>query len=284
MGFLTKAGIGKYVWKKHKYYPDAEYTINFNFIKVENNTTFVQVVPDGIPLERVTTDVLTEAIICKANTNTYLQIKSATNITYYYSGGSSNVSYTYDDKTGVLSFTGTYEPANFIYQNHSGSLAAEIAGFIGNVVANNEAAYPDGDVKDRYWYERVSEGLDLLKLSGFTKMAIDKFSFSANTGANTYTNIPHSLKEKPRAALIMVDVNTPAGDVAFPVFIPLIRSDTTGTTISNVALRRETSGYLTHMNVKAGASDFANDYIKVQLALTTVYFKAGLEYTIITFV
>lgn len=75
--------------------------------------------------------------------------------------------------------------------------------FIEYVVSDNENAYPDKTVHtDGYYYEKVVTGLTP-EMLGYTKMAIDTFTFTTDTQINTAIN--HSLGEDPKCLFIIIN-------------------------------------------------------------------------------
>ena len=80
--------------------------------------------------------------------------------------------------------------------------AEQEATFLDYVVSDKETAYPDGGEKDGYWYERVSDGIDLEKL-GCTKFEEGSFTPSKDITAK-YT-INHSMGVIPKYFIVWTD-------------------------------------------------------------------------------
>lgn len=79
--------------------------------------------------------------------------------------------------------------------------------FIDYIVSDNETKYPDGDVQDGYYYERVNDIKEVLTCGFFTKVAIDEFTPASNTNIPVIT---HSLGVLPKAVIILPMYNTPS--------------------------------------------------------------------------
>ena len=77
-------------------------------------------------------------------------------------------------------------------------LSAQGGDFIDYVVSDKETAYPDGGEKGGYWYEKVSEGLDLSAL-GFTMCETGEITLASS---DVKLTINHSLGVKPKAVYI----------------------------------------------------------------------------------
>ena len=84
-------------------------------------------------------------------------------------------------------------------------LTADGGDFIDFVVSDSETAYPDGGEHGGYWYEKVTSEsgiVDFLKAFGFTKVAIDKFTYATTTPVKGLS-LNHSLGALPGLAFIL---------------------------------------------------------------------------------
>ena len=100
-------------------------------------------------------------------------------------------------------------------------LTAQGGDFVNFVVSDQSTAYPDGGTQDGYWYEKLMEGIDLKSLLGYTKLAVDRFTFASSTSCTT--TVSHSLGVVPKFILLMTqDTITINGAVKY-VFAELSR-------------------------------------------------------------
>lgn len=91
-------------------------------------------------------------------------------------------------------------------------LTAEGGDFVDFAVDNEPNKYPDGGEQGGYWYEKVVEGIDLLAATGFTKMAVDKFTLtSIPTGNYPQIIVSHSLGIAPLCVLVFSKTVTSDG-------------------------------------------------------------------------
>ena len=109
--------------------------------------------------------------------------------------------------------------------------------FLGYIVSDKETAYPDGGEKGGYWYEKVSDGIDLEKL-GCTKFEEGSFTPSKDITAK-YT-INHSMGVIPKYFIVWTD----------------------GTKTTNTSYVKATAGYVS----MADGSNYAyGHYMKMTL-------------------
>ena len=149
--------------------------------------------------------------------------------------------------------------------------------FVDFAVSNSESAYPDGGTQDGYWYERTGE-IDVPKF-GFSNVAVDKVKFSSRTALNTA--ISHSLGITPKLVIVVVDpsgaTSNSTWDLLSAIYSP------TWYTSSN-------KSYKGGMFANSTTGVLSLDSSRVTLSSKTVtlynydtfYFKANVEYTLIT--
>lgn len=78
-------------------------------------------------------------------------------------------------------------------------LTAEGGDFVDFAVDNDPNKYPDGGEQGGYWYEKVIEFTP--EMFGYSKISIDKFTFTSDIGSQEFIN--HSLGEIPKMAIII---------------------------------------------------------------------------------
>ena len=159
-------------------------------------------------------------------------------------------------------------------------LTAQGGTFVDYVVDNNESKYPDGGTQDGYWYERVMEGIDILSYGGFTKCAVDKFTFTTRSSLNS-TTIPHSLGEKPRWFVIFAKTES---DVEHDLLYASYYRPSSQTILgfSHYYLR---NGSSTSSTGNSGTLNMDETQITrlIQSGESSSYkYGAGIEYTLIT--
>ena len=143
----------------------------------------------------------------------------------------------------------------------------------GYVVSSDIEAYPDGGEQDGYWYELVKEGIDLIELFSLTRISIDTYVPSSDI-VSSNTTIPHSLCVIPKVAIVSGKPSHLAGNLetAFAYF------NTSGSGYSTM-IRQENTGYTV---ATGNSSDTKATTNTVKLSHSSTWFKAGVEYTVIT--
>lgn len=175
-------------------------------------------------------------------------------------------------------------------------LTAEGGDFIDFVVSSDAEAYPNGGEQDGYWYELVEEGLNIAELFGFTEMAIDTFTLSAD---KTLSESPraHSLGKQPKAVLIFSDIyslpttTTTYLKFAFGIAPSRIVSpvdSSSGIQGFNLYHRVSTSsGNRMACENDSMVNALTTGYVKFkeksETLSPTIYFQSGVEYTMLTF-
>lgn len=161
---------------------------------------------------------------------------------------------------------GTYVPhGQYVWKKYD----AQGGNFLDYVTADNETAYPDGGEQGGYWYEKETGLSGLKDIHGYSKMAVDKLTFSSDTA--TTKAVSHSLSEVP-SVIILLSNKTPVASGYTEYVNSLITKDDKG------------GGTYLASNGNAIQSTSA---LTVTRTANTVnfnkhYYKAGVEYTLIT--
>lgn len=200
------------------------------------------------------------------------------NFEYWLNGAYQNaLTASWNKSTKTLTLTGTVMSGSnwtpFFYDTHSEKE------FIDYAVSSDAEAYPNKAVHtDGYWYELIEDGLDLLSVTGCTKMAVDKITYSSRTAGGG--KVSHSLGEVPKVALLFntsrtivnydvtasIIVKASSGSKCYGVSIYGYASD--GSALNSTALQNDTSA-MSATAVKA-------------IMNSSIYYTAGVEYTLIT--
>ena len=207
----------------------------------------------------------------------------ADNLPYDFGWGGAVV---YDDCIYILGggVTGEENPSTKNFYKVYGYLYSD--NFLDYIVSDKETAYPDGGVKDGYWYEKVVEGLSL-EVFGCTKYAVDEFSYASDTavpGYNAKNTINHSLGVIPKFAFIIADYDAiPSGSTKILL-----------TALTNITPSAWHTGY-SYTFSESGAISWTESYMisgKSRATETTIslynnsnqayYYGAGIKYKVIT--
>lgn len=142
-------------------------------------------------------------------------------------------------------------------------------------VSDDPTAYPDGGTQGGYWYEKFQ--LDPT-LFGCTKYAVDKFTLTERT-SQTYS-VPYSLDEIPKLAIIATEEVPTVNQV-------LVRSVglSNGVVVSGLScacLVFTNSSDSTGQGAARGTITINGTTIRINTSDATIYYGAGIEYTLIT--
>lgn len=179
---------GRYVWKRVVTETTEVSVTNPSFSIVGDNNTGWTITEASFDHTQVTLDFFdgftsSDGRIVFAKNSGKVQLKAVgyqgTSLTYNPSTGFFQNNTPSSDGTFTVSYTGT----------KTYTTETEIVDY---VVADDEAAYPDGGEQDGYWYERVVEGI-----KG------EEIFFTQSTASRTVT-IPHSLGVVPTGFHIRV--------------------------------------------------------------------------------
>lgn len=181
---------GAYVWKKYT----PEKTYSFNVTMITASPPKIKVSSNDIDLSKVDDAFWIGAkIFFSATSENYLEVGGTTGalklICTYSGGGTAGVyNATWDASTQQLSAVGSAWALDNTVRIEDKKIEKTLICY---VVSDNESAYPDGGVKDGYWYEKFKSFM-----FGLTKEAHGSFTPSANI-ESTYT-LEHNLGARPK--------------------------------------------------------------------------------------
>lgn len=256
---------GNYVWRKGINVPEE--TVSLKFSWLSNNS--IQLNRTGIPLS----DLIGWQFITNVTITNEL----------YFLDGSSNTSYgyTYDANTGILkSNNETYfqskQSATYRTKSYKIPRSFTVEAY---VVSDDVTKYPNGGTLDGYWYELMEMPGFTPKLFGCTKFAVDTFSYTNNTSITTKRNISHSLGVKPKIAFICGNPQfTTSEYVIYEGSIYQIPE-------SNNSYVNFYTKHTTNAPVQFNSSLTTNVLTSTTVSIqsgNTLYFEAGVEYTLVT--
>lgn len=265
---------GKCAWKKSDKAPNIPLEISCAVKSAGNGFIEFTLNSNQVDLIKVSADYFAGMKFCYAtNPNTYYRVDSGGKTASGYESGSAT-GYSYS-----VTWTASTKTIKFSRSNQSWSTGPQwlvVTGkvleqtILGFVVSNSPTAYPDGGTKDGYWYEKV---VDLLSLLGCRKMVIDKFTFSARTKSDTAIN--HSLGEVPKFYLVTSNSHS---SVDYDIYSAAGMCGWNGT--YNRTYGGVEFSYSSVTRVGSGG-DISSDSI-IRLGGSSLYFTAGVEYTLIT--
>lgn len=146
--------------------------------------------------------------------------------------------------------------------------------FIDFVVSDIESAYPDGGLKDGYWYEKFQ----LNSLFHCTKVAVDEIVVTTEgSSLNTAITLNHSLGEQPIAYLAFVEEYTPSAQGTYITmqFSVLINgSATTAKCVYLVENTNSANGY--------GGTYYSGNVNATAETVQVLRVRAGKKITLIT--
>lgn len=119
----------------------------------------------------------------------------------------------------VEGFSGGKSEGQYVWKK----LTAQGGDFVDFVTDDLETKYPDGGIKDGYWYEKM--GIDL-SVIGITKSEVNEFIFSSNT--STKTAISHSLGKEPKIAILFANGTISKGNENMAVQMSYIKKQGSG--------------------------------------------------------
>lgn len=267
---------GAYAWKK--YSGIGEITVNFtNSMTAVGSTVILTVSCDKVDLSTQNA-TLFYGVTLNQNKSRTITLNSDGTI----SGN--------DDVSTTISGTWTYEPttqkltlitdyAYFDPVNIWNSVTIDTGQtFIDFTVSDFPTAYPDGGEQGGYWYEKVVEGIDLLSLLGYTKMAVDKFTFTSDKSSNVVVN--HSLGEIPEMIIVLSDDKTLNCAM---LYVGTLLTDGSSRYGVDFFLYTSTSVGDTSYYVGSHSESSTNsEQVLLMVRNSSVKFKKGVEYTLIT--
>ena len=114
----------------------------------------------------------------------------------------------YSAYVGQELVVGTYKPHGLYVWKKYEYESSTVGDFVDYVVSDTETEYPDGDVQDGYWYEKVSEGIPLSLFSA-SKYETGSLTFNSRTQLNNASiSIRHSLGVVPKLFMICTTAET----------------------------------------------------------------------------
>lgn len=199
---------GLYVWKKYNYAftekSTSGMTVN-TFITTEAQNKSIKYYYSSsysyddntgmFVLENPTSGTVPYDAGISPPANVYVTVFSPSSEIMIKTSSTSGKSTLYNVSTGVYFHITN---ANYPYTLFE---SETILSFIDYIVSDKETAYPDGGEKGGYWYEKVSEGIDLEKL-GCTKFEEGSVVLSSDSAS---MSLNHSLDVVPKFGLLYTD-------------------------------------------------------------------------------
>lgn len=274
---------GMYVWRKFKYEEKVEVTNPSFTINFVSGSSYVDITNANFDLRKIdkTKVALEESPLVGFSNNGSTPKISWVNNSYVVFAIGSNVQHistleTYTETTGRITFAGvlsnaTNTTATIAYSGTKTLKEAQKGDFLEFVVSDIESAYPDGGLKDGYWYERFS--LDI-KSFGCTKHAVDSFVLTSDIAVGSYF-INHSLGSVPIFAMLSTDDESGTPNYIKYGFV-LGYDDNVGGKKGCCGLFAMDGG-----DRFAGTTSTANKQ-QVSIAYSSAKYKAGVKYTLVT--
>ena len=265
---------GMYVWKKYAYT-----TPEFNFTQQSGNPYWIAIsdIDDsGYHISDYPLSAFDGWIATNGSATFYFTYSD--NKLYFGTAKGSTSRYVYDDTTqnGIRywqpSENGLTVPQNATFKPEKGFMLENSFDYI---VSDNASAYPDGDVQNGYYYEKVEPIADILTCGYYRRIAIDEFT---PTSVVSYPTIPHSLGEIPKAFIILSMDNTNTTNCLVSAFCVNNKNNLYPNMVNNLYdssgnLKSEHSSYSTLTSTEIEPS-FASSGSKIM--------KGGITYKIIT--
>lgn len=123
----------------------------------------------------------------------------------------------------------------------------------------------------------MAEGVNLLEATGCTKIAVDKFIYATRQIGNV--EIPHSLGELPRLAIILSDITR--ADVYTDLYLTLYANPDKSDYTSYAYVQGRNSGKSFFFHVANSVNNRQTSLV-IKGPTNSLYFTAGVEYTLIT--
>lgn len=268
---------GAYVWKKCT----PEKTYSFNVTMITASPPKIKVSSNNIDLSKVDDAfwIGTKIFFSTGSTN-YLEVGGTpgalTLISTYASGGTAGVyNATWDASTQQLSAVGSAWSLDNTVRIEDKKVEKTVVGY---VVSDSESAYPDGGVKDGYYYEKFKSFM-----FGLTKEAHGSFTPSANI-ESTYT-LEHNLGERPKFIVIYTNDSLKGNQYAVRAMgiVDRLSSDSTTTDNSLYVDFITNSTYYSTFETFSSRSTYVKkadfDQYKVPIKFDSInYLKGGATY------
>ena len=266
--YKTVEAEGLYVWKK--YIQNGTAALDFSI--VEKSPLVLTVSSNEVDLSTVTNEFFAGC------SGTY----TITTGTKNYEFGANTLTmdgvaydFTYDPSTKQISSNG----GNTFLRNWSSTTANIPPTLVDYVVSDDANAYPDGGTQEGYWYERVegysADEVLTPEMFGCTKMAVDTFTYSSRKVASSVTQT-HTLGKTPKMAIVMAEEVSANNDLY--VFFTSNPLQASGTRDNSTLASHKTNTYASCSAFKSTLTETAYNVV----GATSVYFQAGVEYTLIT--
>ena len=281
---------GAYVWKKYSGKPKvtAEITVKFSQSSSIAIPTIFDVTssePTDLPVSELDVSSFDGLVLTKTtDSSSYITFtfKGDGTVKRQHSGNTTifnEGTFTYDKTTGKITWNPSNAWGSGVYS--FSSLAVEKTNeFLDFTVSDSPTAYPDGGEQGGYWYEIFKEKLTP-SLFGFTKVAVDTFSFTSTTTITTGTVLNHSLGEVPRMWLILSTEPTVFHQTkAVKGYIAYLGGN--GSNASGGVIYEDST---TSNGNQASSTAIPNSTqipFTYDSILTNKYFIAGVQYTLIT--
>lgn len=257
---------GQYVWKKYDKREfsgsvtadNTGFTLRLLGIDGDRAASLSFIDEDYLIGAVINLDVELTDVTLTLLSNNKVYCQSASIDSWSYSKNTRTITFISSDIAGVA-ISVLLKTANF---NH----------FLSYVTAEDISKYPDGGTQDGYWYDKIYACLTL-GMFGCTRIAVDKFIPSSDIVSSNAT-IPHSLGLIPKIGIVTGNPTHLAGNLesAFGCF------NTDGSGYS-IMIRQETTA---HTAVSGSSSATKATVSTMILPHNTTWFKAGVEYTVIT--
>lgn len=183
-------GEGQYVWKKSEY-------AGFSVETTGKQPITLKVTSELGDLSKVDISFFADWVF-SLPAPASIKIKGDGTCEYVNAAGTTAYSCSYNPSTQTLTIN------NNITSSSTWKLSSYKVDYA-LVVSDDATAYPDGGIKDGYYYEPFEEGIDFSK-TAVKKIAVDKFTLAADTAGSSGIKINHSLGELPRAAVIIGEI------------------------------------------------------------------------------
>lgn len=293
---------GMYVWRKFKYEEKVEVTNPSFTINFVSGSSYVDITNANFDLRKIdkTKVALEESpLVGFSNNGSTPKISWLNNSLVGFAIGSNTQKVlalkTESATTGRIVLAGVLSNAvsTTATISYSGKKTLKEAGkgeFVAFAVSDVASTYPDGGVKDGYWYEK-EKGTSAFLNGYYTKSAVDKFTFATDTSVGNLEHsgnsvkLKHSLGAYPKLAVLIGEDIDSYGSAYLVA--------AAGIGVGNGILRgpfiyvgkyyNPTGGGTTAGGSDDSAQTTDADYVYIYLSQTVAAFEGGKEYTLITF-
>lgn len=280
---------GLYVWRKFKYKP-AITVQNPQFDISCSNSAIVTIANPNFDPSKVENYIdFFDGLTATTTSTGHDYFKKENGVLKFCVDSTNYTVNSYDGGTGTFTIAKAVSVARTYAYAGTKNYSEEKKTFIDFVVSDIESAYPDGGLKDGYWYEK--EKLSGAFLNGYyTKCAVDKFTFATDTNIQSLDSsgnsvkFKHSLGAKPKlAVLIGKDIDI-SGSSHFVAAIGLGTGNgiLRGPFIYGSKYHNPTGGGVLASGEKDTPEATDADHVYIYLG-TVAVFEGGKEYALITF-